>query len=90
MMAAALTGGTPSAEAPPLGDAAAPHPSLGQTVIALDPVRFGAAGAGEIAGLLSADPALRLPGARRAAARRRAAEKGIEVPVELVAAVRPT
>ena len=90
MMAAALTGGTPSAEAPPLGDATAPHPALGQTVIALDPARLGAAGAERIAALVSDDPALRLPGSRRAAARRRAAEEGIEVPGELAAAIRPT
>ena len=90
MMAAALTGGTPSAEAPPLGDATAPHPALGQTVIALDPARLGAAGAERIAALVSDDPALRLPGSRRAAARRHAAEEGIEVPGELAAAIRPT
>lgn len=89
LMAAALTGSPLSAEAESLGDADAPHPRLGQFFLAIDPQAFGGAGAAErmaaLQRLFAADPALRLPGARRARNRAEAEANGLALTPEQAA-----
>ncbi len=69
ILAAVATGGRLSAKAHALGDAAAPHPSLGQLIVALDPRRTGGGDAGELVAIMRAAGS-HVPGQGRAAARR--------------------
>lgn len=81
VMATLLAGGTASRDAPPLGEAEAPPPHLGQVFLALDPARFGAADPGAVEPLVAALSAagLGIPGARRATGARQSLARGIEL-----------
>ena len=81
LLAAGLTGANFAADASSFLDAKGPPPGTGQLIIAFDPAAFG--GSGEhVAGLIGsieAQPGTRLPGSRRLAARRKAADQGLAV-----------
>jgi (2R)-3-sulfolactate dehydrogenase (NADP+) len=82
IFAAVMTGSSLSAEASSFFNADGPPPGVGQFLVALappDPVAFGARLEMLISIVLGVEGA-RLPGARRAEARRRAEAEGIEVP----------
>jgi (2R)-3-sulfolactate dehydrogenase (NADP+) len=86
LLAAGLTGANFAADASSFLDAEGPPPGTGQLIIAFDPAAFG--GSGEhFAGLIAAieaQPGTRLPGARRLAARRKAASDGLVLSDTLV------
>jgi (2R)-3-sulfolactate dehydrogenase (NADP+) len=81
LLAAGLTGANFAAEASSFLDAEGPPPGTGQLIIAVDPAAFG--GSVERFGVLIASiesqAGARLPGARRLAARRKAAREGLPV-----------
>jgi len=92
ILAAGLTGSQFGFEASSFFDAEGPPPRTGQLFLALDP----AALAGPtfcdrietLCAAMLADPAVRLPGERRLAARARYARDGIPVPAKLLAELR--
>jgi (2R)-3-sulfolactate dehydrogenase (NADP+) len=92
LLAAALTGSHYGFEASSFFDAEGPPPSVGQLILAVDPVRLAGPGfLDRIEALVEAmlaDPGVRLPGARRRAARERLGRTGIEVPAALLAELR--
>src|SRR3984957_18866465 len=79
LLAAGLTGANFAAEASSFLDAEGPPPGTGQLIIALDPAAFG--GSTEhfatLIASIEAQPGTRLPGSRRLAARRNAANDGL-------------
>src|SRR5580704_2622134 len=86
LLAAGLTGANFAADASSFLDAEGPPPGTGQLIIALDPAAFGGS-AEHFAGLIAsieAQPGTRLPGARRLAARRKAASDGLVLSDTLV------
>ncbi|MEL6288850.1 MAG: Ldh family oxidoreductase [Pseudomonadota bacterium] len=87
ILSAALTAGPLSVEAAALGDAKAPHPRLGQLMLAIDPgggdVNAFADTMHRLVTLIDADPALRLPGERRFLAAQTARRDGIAVPDDI-------
>ena len=89
LLAAGLTGSNYAAEASSFIDADGAPPGTGQLVIAIDPVAVGGPGAAErfaaLATAIEEQEGARLPGARRLAARRRASERGVEVPDAVLA-----
>ncbi len=89
VLAAALTGAHLAFEASSFLDDKGPPPGTGQTILAIDPAGFGHSGFGEriaaLAGAIEAQAGARLPGQRRLALRREAAETGITLPADLVA-----
>src|SRR5262245_65433044 len=91
--AAALPGATRSAAPTPFFDSEGPPPAVGQLLLAIDPGALGGAEAfaDRISALVEAiegdDPA-RLPGSRRIALRRQAAEEGVVLDATLLAQVR--
>jgi (2R)-3-sulfolactate dehydrogenase (NADP+) len=91
LLAAGLVGARFAGEASSFLDAAGDPPGTGQLIIALDaaalspdaPERFAV-----LAGAIEAQDGARLPGGRRLALRRRAAEAGLDVADALVAEIR--
>jgi (2R)-3-sulfolactate dehydrogenase (NADP+) len=92
ILAAGLAGSQFGFEASSFFDAAGPPPRTGQLFLALDPVAL--AGPGFPARIetlcraMLADPAVRLPGERRRAARERLSREGIPLAVGTLAALR--
>jgi (2R)-3-sulfolactate dehydrogenase (NADP+) len=92
LICAALTGSAIGPEADSFFSEEGNRPRIGQAFIAIDPGALaGMARYFErvetVAGTMLADPEVRLPGARRFAARKSARAQGIEVPDELVAQI---
>ncbi len=91
MLAAGLIGANYAYEASSFFDAEGPPPGVGQTIIAIDPARFGGVDAlarfAEMADKVSSDSGARLPGRRRQSLRSAAAEAGIEVDAALIAEI---
>ncbi|WP_423822075.1 Ldh family oxidoreductase [Salinisphaera sp. SPP-AMP-43] len=89
ILAAALTGSSASAGASSLFDASGGPPDLGQSFILIDPERLGGRDFGPsleaLLAQITAEPGVRLPGARRQAQRRIKAEAGIVLGAELLA-----
>ena len=89
IIAAALTGGQFGFEASSFFDAKGPPPAIGQFFLLIDPVRTGGpdfpARLETLLGTVLAEEGVRLPGSKRLAARRLAAERGIEVSAKLFA-----
>ena len=79
-LAAGLTGSHFASEASSFLDAAGPPPGTGQLIIALNPTAFGPgiAAMEPLFAAISAEHGARLPGERRLAHRRAAAEEGLE------------
>lgn len=91
ILAAGLIGANYAYEASSFFEADGPPPGVGQTIIAIDPERFGGVDAlarfAEMADKVSSDPGARLPGRRRQSLRSGAAEAGIEVDAALIAEI---
>lgn len=88
LLAAGLTGGRYAHEASSFLDDFGDPPGTGQLIIAIDPAAFSASGPGRFAVLaeaVEAQAGARLPGSRRIALRKAAAEKGLEVADGLLA-----
>lgn len=88
VLSAALTGGNFAFQASSLLDDTGPPPSLGHTIIAIDPGASAGAGFGERMAMLAAEMAsqdgVRLPGRRGQTLRRAALERGIEVEDDVI------
>ena len=89
VLAAALVGSHLAIETTSFLDAEGPPPETGQSMIVIDPGtlghgQFGAAMTRMAAAIEEQDGA-RLPGMRRLALRKAAAEKGLEIPAALIA-----
>lgn len=92
LLAVALTGAAFGFEADSFFREEGNRPRMGQLLLAIDPGALAggevyAARLGALAAAMAAEPGLRLPGARRLAARRRAETEGIEVPDALWAEI---
>ena len=91
-LAAGLTGGRYASEASSLFDDRGPPPGLGQWILAIDPAAMGGEDAvarlGVLAAAIADEPGARVPGRRGQAARREAAERGIAVEDDVLAAIR--
>src|ERR1700722_18620737 len=89
LLAAGLTGANFAAEASSFLDAEGPPPGTGQLIIAFDPAAFG--GSTEhfatLIASIEAQLGTRLPGSRRLAARRKAADDGLELSDTLLAQI---
>jgi (2R)-3-sulfolactate dehydrogenase (NADP+) len=89
VMAGGVTGSLFSHEAGAMGGTEGGPPDVGQVVLALDPTATGGPDVldrfDHLFDSLAAEPGVRLPGDRRAAARRRATSHGVEVPPDLMA-----
>lgn len=83
ILCAALAGGRYGWEASSFLDDKGPSPSVGQVILALDPMAFAGPGflerMGELARTMTAEAGVRLPGDRRLAARARAAAEGLAI-----------
>jgi (2R)-3-sulfolactate dehydrogenase (NADP+) len=83
VLAAALTGSTPSHRAPSFADTSGGPPRTGQLFIALDPAAFSSTSLVDVIDSLieamCSEPGVRVPGARRAAAREHAKQHGVTV-----------
>ncbi len=92
ILAAGLSGSAFGWQASSMFDAQGGPPNIGQVLLALDPQRLsGGAFDERMATLLAAmesEPGVRLPGQRRLAARRRAAESGLDLPDALLNEIR--
>jgi (2R)-3-sulfolactate dehydrogenase (NADP+) len=92
ILAAGLTGSQFGFEASSFFDAEGPPPRTGQFFLAIDPAAFAGPSFGDRIETLCAamleDPAVRLPGERRLAARARLAREGIPVAARLLAELR--
>ena len=90
LLAAGLTGANFAAEASSYLDAQGPPPGTGQLLIAIDPTAFGGGAVerfGVLAAAIEAQPGARLPGARRLAARAKAAAEGVAISDALMAEI---
>lgn len=90
LLAAGLTGSNFAAEASSYLDANGPPPGTGQLIIAFDPSAFGGDAIRRFAALASSveqQQGARLPGARRLAARKKAATEGLEISDALMAEI---
>jgi (2R)-3-sulfolactate dehydrogenase (NADP+) len=89
LLAAGLTGANFAAEASSFLDAEGGPPGTGLLLIAFDPTAFGGEGVvahfGALAKAIEDQPGARLPGARRLAARAKAAKDGLAVSDKLLA-----
>jgi (2R)-3-sulfolactate dehydrogenase (NADP+) len=93
LISAGLTGANFAAEASSFLDAAGPPPGTGQLLIAIDVGAFAANALqrfGALATSITAQPGARLPGARRLAARAKAAREGLVVADELLQEIERT
>lgn len=91
VLAAGLTGSSFSYEASSFMAEDGPPPSVGQTLIVIDPVAGTAAAAeriAELAGELASEDGVRLPGRRGQNARQRATAQGLEIDDAVIAAIR--
>jgi (2R)-3-sulfolactate dehydrogenase (NADP+) len=92
ILGAALTGASFGWEASSFFEAEGKPPDMGHLLIAIDPEPTSAGAFGArmraLAAAMARDPAVRLPGSRRLAARERAARDGIAVDAGLVAEIR--
>ena len=81
VFAAAMTGANLGIQASPFSGTEGGPPGTGQFFLALDPDAFGGALAGRVGELLAAfsEENARVPGAGRAAARKRSAKDGVEI-----------
>jgi len=86
LLAAGLTGANYAADASSFLDADGPPPGTGQLIIAFDPTAFGGSPArfATLIAAIEAQPGARLPGARRLAARAKAAREGLMVSDALI------
>lgn len=91
MLAAGLTGANYAFEASSFLDADGPPPSVGQTIIVIDPAGTGQAAPLErlalLAGLIESEEGARLPGRRGQALRAAAVANGLDVDDDVVAAI---
>jgi len=90
LLAAGLTGSNFAAEASSYLDAKGPPPGTGQLIIAFDPSAFGGDAVSRFAILAASierQQGARLPGARRLAARRKAATEGLSISDALLAEI---
>jgi (2R)-3-sulfolactate dehydrogenase (NADP+) len=89
ILCGALAGGQYGWEASSFLDDKGPSPSVGQVILALDPMAFAGPSflprMGALAEAMLAEDGVRLPGDRRLAARAKAAEQGLAVPAALQA-----
>lgn len=87
VLAAALTGSTLSHKAPSFADTSGGPPRTGQLFVALDPAAFSDSPIvdvmEELIEAMCSEPGVRVPGARRLAAREHAKRHGITVPAAL-------
>lgn len=91
ILAGALTGGRFASEASSFLDDQGAPPATGQLIITLDVSRLwpeGTARVAALAQLIMDDQPARLPGARRLAARQKAAREGLDLDERLVVAIR--
>lgn len=92
ILGAALTAGAFGWEASSFFEADGKAPDMGHLFIAIDPARTSGGHFGErmsvLASAIAEDPAVRLPGSRRLAARERARHDGIEISATLNAEIR--
>jgi (2R)-3-sulfolactate dehydrogenase (NADP+) len=91
LLAAGLTGANFAAEASSYLDAKGPPPGTGQLIITFDPSAFGGDAIARFASLASSiarQDGARLPGARRLAARAKAAIEGLELSEALLAEIK--
>jgi (2R)-3-sulfolactate dehydrogenase (NADP+) len=91
LLAAGLTGSNFAAEASSYLDAKGPPPGTGQLIIAFDPAAFGGEAVArftELAASIEAQDGARLPGARRLAARTKAAAEGFDLSDALLAEIK--
>lgn len=89
LMVTTLTGARYGAEADSFFVDAGNRPHLGQAFLVIDPAAFAGRGVYDerieaLLGAMQADPEVRLPGARRATARARAAREGLALPAALM------
>ncbi|MFB2565090.1 Ldh family oxidoreductase [Rhizobium sp. IMFF44] len=91
ILAASLTGANYAFEASSLFDDQGAPPALGQTIIAINPAATSAADTAQrlalLAGEITRDPNVRLPGRRGQSSRRLALTEGITVEDEVIAAI---
>jgi (2R)-3-sulfolactate dehydrogenase (NADP+) len=89
LLAAGLTGANFAAEASSFLDDKGPPPGTGQLIVAFDPAAFGGSGEhfARLIGAIETQPGARLPGSRRLAARRKAADEGVPVSEALLAEI---
>ncbi|GES43382.1 (2R)-3-sulfolactate dehydrogenase (NADP+) [Rhizobium sp. ERR 922] len=91
ILAAGLTGANYAFEASSLFDDKGAPPALGQTIIAINPAAMSAADTAQrlalLAGEITRDPNVRLPGRRGQSSRRLALTEGITVEAEVIAAI---
>ena len=90
LLAAGLTGANFADEASSFLDAEGSPPGTGQLILALDPPAFSADAIvrfAKLAEAIEAQPGARLPGTRRLALRRKAAEQGLEISDALLAEI---
>src|SRR4029077_844998 len=89
LLAAGLTGANFAADASSFLDDKGPPPGTGQLIVAFDPPAFGGWGehVARLIASIEAQAGARLPGARRLAARRKAASEGLGVDDVLVASI---
>jgi len=87
LLAAGLTGANFAADASSFLDDKGPPPGTGQLIVAFDAAAFGGSGEhfARLIGAIETQPGARLPGARRLAARAKAASEGLTVDDALVA-----
>jgi (2R)-3-sulfolactate dehydrogenase (NADP+) len=92
LLAAGLTGANFAADASSFLDAKGPPPGTGQLLIAFDASAFGGTldHFAALAASIEAQPGARLPGARRLAARAKAAREGVTVTDALLAEIAAT
>lgn len=91
LLAAGLTGSNYAADASSFFEPEGKPAGVGQTLIAIDPVKTGGDGAVDrfeiLAAMIENQPGARLPGSRRTEMRDRLIRDGIEVPDELMAQI---
>jgi (2R)-3-sulfolactate dehydrogenase (NADP+) len=90
LLAGGLTGSNFAAEASSYLDDKGPPPGTGQLIIAFDPAAFGSGAIARFAQLASSiaqQQGARLPGARRLAARKKAAAEGLDISDSLLAEI---
>jgi (2R)-3-sulfolactate dehydrogenase (NADP+) len=89
LLAAGLTGANFAADASSFLDDKGAPPGTGQLIVAFDPVAFGGSGehVARLIGSIESQPGARLPGSRRIAARRKAADEGLTIDDALAATI---
>ena len=91
LMAAGLTGANTADNASSFFEAEGAAPGVGQSIIAIDPTKFGGAGAlahmGELIGKIDAEPGARVPGQRRHEIRENLIQNGIEIDDDLLSSI---